>query len=663
VSPQLWIVRLTFIHPTVTRQLLEILPCRTFPDIPSAQLGTLLQEPYPTVERSLLDPSIICYTGRHRIFTIIAVVGLCVWSFGPVVAALAILRSQQRSGRLYSRQTRKNLGFLYNGYRRSFYFWDAVFALRRILTLIIAQVGASLGDEVIQLVCWQLVAGVSLILQLWLRPFDGRSFNILNRMEAQGLLIWNVSLWALMLLASTAAHPNVPQQLQRGLGFALAGVIVLLNAYHIIALLYYTIHHSLDFLMTSILLQDLPDESGAKQKKRDGILFAAMRRVAFMLGDLEDKRRLRGPTVRLDAGGSELTILIDTSDGGGKERAAPTPSGTSGSRRPGKRSRSCVVEGAVVASSLPLPVPMTSRSAPPAAYNDVSVDEPEQRLPEDALCLFPPSFADEPRSLQPLPVGPHLPTACQPSALRGDAVPAADSLPPDRAPSPQIPASLDSLPASLMETSQQPTATDLGEPPTAVPTDMSGRSAYAQREVWRGLAAVASKSTPHTMRAGRVESDRRKRWCSEVMNLTSESMQGVIEQVGIQAIPSDFVEFLWHQTFQVHKARKRTIRDPSTGNERIVLLPSLELRVGGKSSLRRGSSSFVDLMKTIQEEPLADDNVTREGIPFTDFQGSMAFVVDRLINAGAGWKDMYAAFRAARQADKANDGLYRLSGD
>ncbi|CEM20038.1 unnamed protein product [Vitrella brassicaformis CCMP3155] len=716
ICPQLWVVCLTFIHPTVTRQLLEILPCRTFPTIRlSEPPGEPLEGPYPTIRRSLLDPSILCYTGQHLTFTIVSVVGLCVWSFGPVIAALSILCSYQRSGRLYKRQTRKNLGFLYNGYRRSFFYWDVCFALRRIAALVIAQAGASLGDEMIQLVCWQLVAASSLIVQLWVRPFDSRSFNILNRMEAQGLLIWNISLWCLMLLASTAAHPTmmaltaahptVSQEFQEVLGYVLTTVVVLINAYHIIALICHTVQHSLDVLMTSILiLEHLPDSAPGAREKRDGIIMAAMRRIAFTVGDCEDRRRARVPTVWLDADGSELTIILDSSKGkGGGKGTAATPSGSSGSRRPSKPPRSrAPVEGKVVlhASSLPLPVPMTTQSAPPALlevapgahdgslrkkntatslddlYFDSSATVQVQQLPVFAPCLFPPCSADHTaaattRSLPPsvegdtgTSLGPHLPIAGQHLGSRGD-LPAAiwsaatDSLPPDQAQRiPQVIASTHSLPA--MEHSQRTTVTDAAEPSSVAPTEPSVRSANPLKEVWNRMSTAALTLTTRTMRARRVESDRRKRWCSEVMRLTSESMQEVIEQVGIQAVPSDFVEFLWSQTFDVYRRRKRTIKDPTSGNERIVLLPSLELRVATRSSLRRGSSSsFVDLMNAIQEEAVTDDTAKTEGIPFTDFQSSMAFVVDRLINAGPGWKDVYAAFKTARQADKghqANNG-------
>ncbi|CEL99311.1 unnamed protein product [Vitrella brassicaformis CCMP3155] len=660
LCPQLWIVCLTFIHPTVTRQLLEILPCRTFPTIPWWEPpGKLLEKPYPTVRLSLLDTSIECYKREHLVYTIVAVVGLCVWSFGPVIAALSILCSYKQSGRLYKRQTRRMFGFLYNGYRRSYYFYDAVFALRRIATLVIAQVGASLGNGMIQLVCWQLIAGLSLFLQLKIKPFDSRTFDLLNRMEAQGLLIWNISLWCLMLLSSTSGHPLVEDDpgFQKGLGYAVTALIVIMNSFHIITLIFHTIHHSLEVLMTSILLMKSNTDSA----------LGPLRKMAFGIAASTDRRRAKLPLVRLSTERGELTLIMRT-----KEPSGPPSNG---------RMRTLTTDSwALRAASLPLPA--TISSAPPRIYrprastdSTQAVQETRSERDDDE------SVPCSPVTAQKVPQREHtamlrqcwttVPSADQSTASssrraatihgpthmpvqsptprkasRGDQGwpedPQADDKGTDpadsgRASTPESGPSSQSRGAQASQASQS-RATE-GASPSSDAT--SGQRA---RTFWRRVTATLSLSL-----TARLESDQRKMCCSEIMTLTSEAMQEIIEQLGMQNIPTDVVEFLWRSTFEVYKARKRSIHDPTTGVARTVLLPSLELKGGTSSPVRRGgsfhhsSTSSIDILSSGEDDTAGFDD--SQEVPLTDFQSSMAFVVDRLINAGSGWRDMYRVFR------------------
>lgn len=58
---------------------------------------------------------------------------------------LALILLNKEKSKLNSIQTREKLGFLYNGYKNEYYYWEVVIMYRKILMVIIAVVIANLG--------------------------------------------------------------------------------------------------------------------------------------------------------------------------------------------------------------------------------------------------------------------------------------------------------------------------------------------------------------------------------------------------------------------------------------------------------------------------------------------------------------------------------------
>ncbi|CEM11834.1 unnamed protein product [Vitrella brassicaformis CCMP3155] len=228
------VVILTFIHPTVTKSMLALLRCRPYPyvdaiiPIASGESVSLLSpNPMDDTRPGMdLDSRVICRSGEHAPFLWIAVAGLLLWTFAPVVCGVAFLWRYRDS--LDDHHTRRRVGFLYVGYRKSFYYWDFVLAMRRVLVLLIAQQATAQPRQ--QLLGWTVVASVCLALQFAIWPFDRGSMDILNQSELRGLLVWLRSLFSMHFVVMLPEGTS----LVLTIGFVL--VVIAANLVHYIML-------------------------------------------------------------------------------------------------------------------------------------------------------------------------------------------------------------------------------------------------------------------------------------------------------------------------------------------------------------------------------------------------------------------------------------------
>ncbi|CEL94516.1 unnamed protein product [Vitrella brassicaformis CCMP3155] len=292
------VVILTFIHPTVTKSMLALLRCRWYPYVPDViPIATgegvsrlpldPRDQPRPRMD---LDPHVICRSAEHAPFLWIAVAGLLLWTFAPVICGVAFLCRHRDS--LQDHHTRRRVGFLYTGYRKHFFYWDAVLAMRRVLVLLIAQQATS---ENRQLLGWTVIAAACLALQFAVWPFDRGSMDILNLTELRGLLVWLMSLFIMQFVVILPEGTS--------LAIALVLVVIAVNLVHYVMVAIQICRFGL--LQVGYRYTALTDRKQAIARLMTGCLTGPI--VSWLI-HREEQRREVAPKVFYDWSSAALSV-------------------------------------------------------------------------------------------------------------------------------------------------------------------------------------------------------------------------------------------------------------------------------------------------------------------------------------------------------------------
>ena len=73
----------------------------------------------------------------------IALPSLIVWGVGIPLFAFILLRNVET--KLTKLETKEKFGFLYNGYKKEFYYWEVIIMYRKIMMVVISTVIANFG--------------------------------------------------------------------------------------------------------------------------------------------------------------------------------------------------------------------------------------------------------------------------------------------------------------------------------------------------------------------------------------------------------------------------------------------------------------------------------------------------------------------------------------
>ncbi|CEM18772.1 unnamed protein product [Vitrella brassicaformis CCMP3155] len=119
--------------------------------------------------------------------------------------------------------------------RFGFLYQDAAFALRRVLVLLVAHM--AVGNPGFQLVGWSIIAVICLHVHMLVKPFDHRHMDLLNRVEARGLLTWLVSIMLLSVIIHGETNDYVSATLLL--------LAMMLNLYHYLILVWLICHNGL----------------------------------------------------------------------------------------------------------------------------------------------------------------------------------------------------------------------------------------------------------------------------------------------------------------------------------------------------------------------------------------------------------------------------------
>ena len=88
------------------------------------------------VSRVKNDLEIVCFSGDHIYWAYgVAAPGILVWGLGiPTFAALLMFKDKNK---LTDIGVRERYGFLFRGYKKSFFFWESIIMYRKIMLIFI----------------------------------------------------------------------------------------------------------------------------------------------------------------------------------------------------------------------------------------------------------------------------------------------------------------------------------------------------------------------------------------------------------------------------------------------------------------------------------------------------------------------------------------------
>ena len=129
------------------------------------------------------DLEVQCWNDTHiRYSIIIAVPSLFIWGLGiPIFANIVLYKHRKELDVL---EIREKYGFLYNGYKKKYFYWESVNMYRKIIIILIS-VFLKLFGVITQALVVFLVLIVFLFLNIKLLPF---TFKSLNDMEILSIM-------------------------------------------------------------------------------------------------------------------------------------------------------------------------------------------------------------------------------------------------------------------------------------------------------------------------------------------------------------------------------------------------------------------------------------------------------------------------------------------
>lgn len=115
------VILLFFIHPTIVEYSVSNFNCFAVNE----------------EKRVKNDLKIKCWEGSHYFFSLaIALPSLICWGIGiPFFALILLFRNKET---LNTIETKEKLGFLYNGYKTDYYFWEILIMYRKIIIIFVA---------------------------------------------------------------------------------------------------------------------------------------------------------------------------------------------------------------------------------------------------------------------------------------------------------------------------------------------------------------------------------------------------------------------------------------------------------------------------------------------------------------------------------------------
>eukprot|EP00916_Digyalum_oweni_P003415 GHVL01006168.1.p1 GENE.GHVL01006168.1~~GHVL01006168.1.p1 ORF type:complete len:506 (+),score=123.97 GHVL01006168.1:1-1518(+) len=170
--------------------MLSLIYCINFTEYDIINLNII------TRYRLRMNIDILCYNNEHIIYIIISIIGIFIWTVSVVIFTEYLL--YHRIDKLQTDTVQRHFGFLYNGYRPEYWWYESIIFLRKFLVQII--VFAIPSNPQAQLALHSIIAVSLLYLNIYLNPYDPRDRGILNILENISLGIWFIISFFLLFI-------------------------------------------------------------------------------------------------------------------------------------------------------------------------------------------------------------------------------------------------------------------------------------------------------------------------------------------------------------------------------------------------------------------------------------------------------------------------------
>ena len=193
-----------------------------FPSLVQIMVDQFNCQEYDEELRSKIDLQVECWEGWHKVFSLyVALPGIILYGIGIPAGVFYLMRRDK--DRLDTVNVKEKFGFLFNGYKRKYYYWEIAIMYRKVLMIFISVFLNRIG-----LIVQALVILIVLVFFIQVnnlrRPFADRA---LNEIENLSLLTATVTIYCGIFFLS--AEDKTSQSFDKNRDFSLdeSGSVIL----------------------------------------------------------------------------------------------------------------------------------------------------------------------------------------------------------------------------------------------------------------------------------------------------------------------------------------------------------------------------------------------------------------------------------------------------
>ncbi|UKK00779.2 hypothetical protein MACK_000853 [Theileria orientalis] len=196
----IYVTVLFSVHGKITSRMLSLLDC-SYIDLGRSFPGKYMLRPAMSVKCSLYP------SDGYIKYLILGLSGLVIWGFGIPFLSFTVLYTNRKN--LYATSIRMKYGFLHNGFRQDYWYWETIVFTRKCLVLVIGSIVIVPSQNYSGSRIWMalVVAIIFLIVQLIYKPFDERDYFVLGRLENHSMIAWTFTLILFSIIIESNFNP------------------------------------------------------------------------------------------------------------------------------------------------------------------------------------------------------------------------------------------------------------------------------------------------------------------------------------------------------------------------------------------------------------------------------------------------------------------------